>query len=115
MMIIGSDVFARSDIGAIKEQINTLAKNTNLINKEEKWNGINILHRDQGRVNLLEVGVKAQKRGHENCEVLILLGEDDIKKEDIPEGAFVIYIGHTGDEGASFADLILPGSSYIEK
>ena len=66
-------------------------------------------------MNLLDVGVKTQKRGHEGCEVLILLGEDDVKKEDIPEGAFVIYIGHTGDEGASLADLILPGQSYLEK
>lgn len=48
-------------------------------------------------------------------KVVFLLGSDNFRHEEIPEDAFVIYLGHTGDEGAYYADLILPGSSYIEK
>lgn len=47
--------------------------------------------------------------------MVYLLGEDDFRHEDIPEDAYVIYQGHTGDEGALYADLILPTSSYLEK
>ena len=46
MLVVGSEVFARSDSDAIKEHIKELAKNTNLINKQEQWNGVNVLHRD---------------------------------------------------------------------
>lgn len=44
-----------------------------------------------------------------------MLGADNFRHEEIPEDAFVIYQGHTGDEGAYYADLILPTSSYLEK
>ena len=46
---------------------------------------------------------------------MFLLGADDFDHSDIPDDAFVIYIGHTGDVGAYYADLILPGASYLEK
>ena len=49
------------------------------------------------------------------AKVVYLLGADNFRAEEIPEDAFVIYQGHTGDEGAYYADLILPGASYIEK
>lgn len=48
-------------------------------------------------------------------KVVFLLGADDFDHQEIPEDAFVIYQGHTGDEGALYADLILPTSSYLEK
>jgi NADH dehydrogenase (ubiquinone) Fe-S protein 1 len=50
-----------------------------------------------------------------NSKLVYLLGADDVRVDDIPEDAFVIYQGHTGDEGAYFADLILPSSAYQEK
>ena len=43
------------------------------------------------------------------------MGADNFRHEEIPEDAFVIYLGHTGDEGAYYADLILPSASYLEK
>ena len=50
-------------------------------------------------------------------EVVFLLGADGgaITREDLPEGAFVIYQGHHGDKGAEIADVILPGAAYTEK
>lgn len=44
-----------------------------------------------------------------------MLGADEITNKDIPKDAFVVYQGHHGDLGASFADVILPGSAYTEK
>ena len=43
------------------------------------------------------------------------MGSDNFRPEEIPEDAYVIYQGHTGDEGAYYADLILPTASYLEK
>ena len=44
--------------------------------------------------------------------MLFLLGADEI---DVPPGAFVVYIGTHGDNGAHRADVILPGAAYTEK
>lgn len=51
----------------------------------------------------------------EKPEIVYILGSDNLRTEDIPEDAFVIYQGSHGDEGAYFADLILPGATYTEK
>ena len=48
-------------------------------------------------------------------KVVFLLGADDFRNEEIDKDTFVIYLGHTGDEGAYYADIVLPGASYIEK
>jgi NADH dehydrogenase/NADH:ubiquinone oxidoreductase subunit G len=54
---------------------------------------------------------------HDDCKVLFILGDDEMEVEEmkLKEGTFVVYLGHTGDEGAYYADLILPGASYLEK
>jgi len=51
----------------------------------------------------------------EGAKVVVLLGADNFRYEDIPEDAYVIYMGTTGDEGVYYADLILPMASYLEK
>lgn len=43
------------------------------------------------------------------------MGADKIEKKDIPEDAFVVYIGTHGDVGAYYADFILPAAAYTEK
>ena len=45
-------------------------------------------------------------------DVVFLLGADEV---DVPPGAFVVYIGTHGDNGAHRADVILPGAAYPEK
>jgi NADH dehydrogenase (ubiquinone) Fe-S protein 1 len=45
-----------------------------------------------------------------------LLGCDNyISPKDIPKDAFVVYIGNFGDQGAQYADVILPASAYTER
>lgn len=46
---------------------------------------------------------------------IYLLNADDIPPSAIPRDAFVVYQGHHGDVGASYADVCLPGSAYTEK
>jgi NADH dehydrogenase (ubiquinone) Fe-S protein 1 len=91
-----------------------LAAKTNLINEEEVWNGVNILHSEASRVGALDLGI-APKKAADGAKVVFLLGSDNFDHTDIPEDAYVIYMGTTGDEGVYYADLILPTSSYLEK
>jgi len=116
MVMVSSLTLERSDAKAIMNSINELQQGTNLLNKEEQWNGFNVLHNESGRINALELGITSQQPSDvKTPKVVFLLGEDEFRHEDIPEDAYVIYQGHTGDEGALYADLILPTSSYLEK
>ena len=114
MIIVGDETLARTDGPAVQNLINELASKTNLINEEEGWNGVNILHSDASTVGALDIGIVPQ-RTTEGAKLVVLLGADNFKHEDIPEDAYVIYMGTTGDEGVYYADLILPTSSYLEK
>ena len=114
MIIVGNDTLSRTDGKAVQNLINEIASKTNLINEAEGWNGVNILHSEASRVGALDLGV-APKTSMEGAKVVFLLGADNFRHEDIPEDAFVIYMGTTGDEGVYYADLIMPTSSYLEK
>jgi NADH dehydrogenase (ubiquinone) Fe-S protein 1 len=116
MVMISSLTLERTDSEGIMNSINKLQNDTNLLSTEDQWNGFNILHNDSGRVNALELGITPKELSEASTpKVVYLLGEDEFNHEEIPEDAFVIYQGHTGDEGALYADLILPTSSYLEK
>jgi NADH dehydrogenase (ubiquinone) Fe-S protein 1 len=114
MIVVGNETLGRTDGKAIQTLINELASKTNLINEAEGWNGINILHQDASRVGALDLGIVPQT-SVDDAKVVFLLGADNFRHEDIPEDAYVIYMGTTGDEGVYYADLILPTASYLEK
>jgi len=116
MVMVSSLALERSDGPALMNYIHELQKGTNLISEEDQWNGFNVLHNDVGQINALELGVTPKRPADlPPAKVVYLLGADNFRHEEIPEDAFVIYQGHTGDEGAYYADLILPTSSYLEK
>lgn len=49
-------------------------------------------------------------------KVIFLLGcDNNISASDIPKDSFVVYIGSHGDQGAQYADMILPASTYMER
>jgi hypothetical protein len=103
MVLISTSTLERSDGAAIMNYIYKLGENSNLINKKEKWNGINILHTEASRVGALDLGsVPRTDLKSLKPKVVYLLGADNFRHEEIPEDAFVIYQGHTGDEGAYF-------------
>ncbi|KAK6453945.1 NADH dehydrogenase 78K chain precursor, 5-prime end [Scheffersomyces xylosifermentans] len=116
LIIIGSGVAESADAGAIYKLVGEFAaKNANF--NSEEWNGVNLLHREASRVAALDIGfdVLSTKTAETKPKFIYLLGADEIKNKDIPKDAFVVYQGHHGDLGASFADVILPGSAYTEK
>ena len=116
MVLVSSLALERSDAPALMNYINQLQKETNLISEEDQWNGFNVLHSNVGKINALELGITSKNPADlPPAKVVYLLGADNFRHEEIPEDSFVIYQGHTGDEGAYYADLILPTSSYLEK
>jgi NADH dehydrogenase (ubiquinone) Fe-S protein 1 len=117
MIIVSSNILSRDDGAAILNNLKTIASNTNVINEAEAWNGLNVLHNETGRVGALDLGIQQYtgKNNLSNAKLVYLLAADEFREEDIPENAFVVYQGHNGDKGANFADLVLPGSAYVEK
>jgi len=85
---------------------------------KEGWNGFNVLHTSASRMASLVLGY-AQPGGIADIEaadpeVVLLLGADEVAPDRFG-GAYKVYIGHHGDNGAKQADLVLPGASYAEK
>lgn len=116
MILIGANALERADGQAVYNTIKSFAKNTPVISAQNGWNGLNILHREGSRVGALDIGVSPRRSGNvQTSKVVILLGTDNIKPSDIPKDAFVVYIGTHGDEGAYYADVILPGAAFTEK
>ncbi|KAK6198536.1 NADH dehydrogenase 78K chain precursor, 5-prime end [Scheffersomyces amazonensis] len=116
LIIVGSGIADSADAQSIYKLVGEFAdKNTNFNNEE--WNGVNLLHREASRVGALDIGFQTLSSEVANTKpkFVYLLGADEIKNKDVPKDAFVVYQGHHGDIGASFADVILPGSAYTEK
>lgn len=115
MIIFGSSVFQRTDGLDFYKLATKLSKI--FINREKKWNGFNILHKDIGNIGALELGIKlySENRTAKSSKLVYLLNCDDYNPADIPADAFVIYQGTHGDRGAERANLVLPGATYVEK
>lgn len=115
MIIVGRDAFARPDAASILDSLKKMALTNNVVNTSNGWNGFNVLHRNQGEINALELGLDLKKKV-DNPKVIFLLGCDNwISPSDIPKDAFVVYIGTHGDVGAQYADVVLPSAAYTEK
>lgn len=60
----------------------------------------------------MELGIKF-KPMEAQPKIVFLLGCDNyITPKDIPKNAFVVYIGNLGDQGAQYADAVLPAGAY---
>lgn len=57
LLIIGRDALTRIDTPAVLSTAKQVATNYKFINAENGWNGYNILHRSQGEINALELGL----------------------------------------------------------
>ena len=120
MIILGHAALARDDAAAIQAACWQLARDVGAL--AEDWNGYNVLHTAASRMAGLDMGfvpgpgnrsVAGMMSG--GVEVLWLLGADEFHPARIGPETFVIYQGHHGDASAARADVILPGSSYVEK
>lgn len=119
MMIIGDQVFSRTDGLALHAALHDAAEKLGCVRSAEEggWNGFNILHRHAGRVGALDVGFVSQSGiKTEDMDVVFLLNSDEESiLSSCSKESFVVYQGHHGDLGAHRADVILPGSAYTEK
>ena len=111
-MIVGRGALAAGGLGAALALVEPLG----LI--KDGWNGFNVLHTSASRMAGLILGY-AQPGGIADIEaakpeLVLLLGADEVPADRF-EGAFKVYIGHHGDDGAQQADLVLPGAAYAEK
>ncbi len=118
LIIIGQGALTGSDGAAILGLAAKLATSVNAVTDE--WNGFAVLHTAASRVGGLDLGFVPGKGGKSassmmgDMDVLFLLGADEFDTAKIG-GAFTVYIGTHGDEGAHRADVILPGAAYTEK
>jgi NADH-quinone oxidoreductase subunit G len=111
-VILGPGALAAGGLGAALGLVQPLG----LIKGE--WNGFNVLHTSASRMASLVLGF-AQPNGLNDIEaakpeLALLLGADEMPADRL-EGAYKVYIGHHGDNGARQADLVLPGAAYAEK
>ena len=116
LVIVGMGALARPDGAAVA----SLAAQVATTFGSESWNGYCVLHTAAARVGALDVdftpgpgGCTAREMAEPGrLDAILLLGADET---EIAPGAFVIYIGTHGDQGAHRADVILPGAAYPEK
>ncbi|KAI9603375.1 hypothetical protein KEM48_001355 [Puccinia striiformis f. sp. tritici PST-130] len=81
-----------------------------------EWNGFNILQRTASSTAAYNTGsTPSNSASKAQAKFIYLLNADDFDPSTIPKDAFVVYQGHHGDLGASYADVCLPGTAYTEK
>ena len=118
MLLIGAGALTRTDGAAVASLAARAAIKLGAITGD--WNGFSVLHTAASRVGALDIGLVPSVGGLTTREMAVtgtldvafLLGADEI---DVAPGAFVVYIGTHGDDGAHRADVILPGAAYPEK
>lgn len=118
LIIVGAGALARPDGAAIAALAAKAAMEFGAV--KEGWNGYSVLHTTASRVGALEIGFVPSDGGLNAAamaepgalDVAFLLGADEV---DVAPGAFAVYIGTHGDNGAHRADVILPGAAYTEK
>ncbi len=115
MLVLGLDAVSGKDGVEILNLAKKIAEKFNFI--QENWNGFNLLQKNSGLINGLELHF-TNAAGFcgiaKNTKLAFLLGVDDIDFDALNH-AFKIYIGSHGDKGAHHADIILPASAFSEK
>jgi NADH-quinone oxidoreductase subunit G len=111
-VIVGPGALAAGGLGAALSLVQPLGL------MKDGWKGFNVLHTSASRMASLVLGY-AQPGGIADIEtaspeLVLLLGADELAADRF-SGAFKVYIGHHGDNGARMADLVLPGAAYAEK
>ena len=123
LIIIGNSAINYRDGKEVLNVCSEIAKKYNVANNN--FNGFNILQQDISKVGAIDIGFYNQDfaqnfdqniKNHINKfnPVVFLLSTDEIN-HSILEGAFIVYLGHHGDDLAQLADIVLPSPAYTEK
>lgn len=120
MIVVGSSILQRADGAAVHGAVAQLAQSLRAQSGcGEEWKVLNVLHRVASQVAALDLGYQAGVDAirEKPPTVLFLLGADGatVSRQDLPQDAFIVYIGSHGDAGASMADVVLPAAAYTEK
>src|SRR5262245_38141415 len=102
MILLGQGAFARPDGKAIASLAARAALDLGCV--KDGWNGYCVLHTVASRVGGFDLGLVPGDGGiaaqdmaaFGTLDVLFLLGADEL---DVAPGAFVVYIGNSGDRG----------------
>ena len=123
LIIIGNSAINYCDGKEVLNVCSEIAKKYNISNNN--FNGFNILQQDISKVGAIDIGFYNQdfalnfdqnikKHISKFNPVVFLLSCDEIN-HSILEGAFIVYLGHHGDDLAQLADIVLPSPAYTEK
>ena len=117
MIIVGSSITEHPDAKPIFELIGSFVDKNASNFLQPNWQGYNLLQRAASRSGAYDVGFVSPSPTVSSTtpKMIWLLGADEISESSLPKGAFVVYQGHHGDNGAQLADVILPGGAYTEK
>lgn len=116
MIIVGSGIYDHADGPEVLKTIaeHVVKNKARFVHKD--WQGFNVLQRAISHTAAYDIGfTPAPKAADVTPKFIYLLNADDFDPSAIPRDAFVVYQGHHGDVGASYADVCLPGSAYTEK
>ncbi|KAI9015171.1 G subunit of NADH dehydrogenase, partial [Gaertneriomyces semiglobifer] len=114
IIMVGSAVLERPDGAAILASVSKLVDQ--LKKSAESGHQIyNLLQRAASWTAALDIGFTPAAQTSAKPRFVYLLNADDVQPAEIPRDSFVVYQGHHGDNGAYYADVILPGAAYTEK
>lgn len=118
LIILGENAVTRADGAQVLGAARAIADAVGAV--KDGWTGFGVLHTAASRVGGLDMGFVPGDGGMDTAaiaaggaDVVIALGADEIDLTGA--GAFIIYIGTHGDNGAHLADIILPAAAYTEK
>ena len=122
-LIVGNSAINGKDGEDVLDLCAQISKKFKITN--DSWNGFNILQQDISKVGALDIKFynkefstnfdKSVKKHLDTYKpVVFLLGSDELN-HSILNNAFVVYIGHHGDNSAQIADIVLPSPAYTEK
>ena len=120
IIIIGQSLLKQKSGGYVFEEFKKYLISQSKFTDE--WNPLNILSQNASTVGSYDLDIISSTSGSNETlkkiqdhqfDVLFLIGQDNLKFNKKNE--FIIYIGSHGDDGAEKADVILPGSTYIEQ
>ena len=112
LVIGGSELLRRADSKILLKKIHAMCDELGVVKGD--WNGFNVFHDAGGTVGALDIGFVPGTSASNDvpAKLVYSLGAEEF---DAPAGAFIVYQGHHGAQGASKADVILPGAAYTEK
>jgi len=117
MIIVGSGVTEFEDAKSIYENVGSFVDKNQAVFNTSEWNGYNVLQRVASRGAAYDIGFVPASASISSTtpKFVYLMAADEVTPADIPKDAFVVYQGHHGDQGAQYADVVLPGGAYTEK